>query len=335
MFLKIDQKEWVRWLGGLKERDIEILSPAKANGLWEYALGDLETLTPSFFNSRIPPKSLFFPSLQSLLGWKSSDGSLRLYPHRAPDRQRAILGLRPCDARALRLLEPVFLKDTEDIFYSQNLLRTLLLGQACRGHCGGSFCEEMGIDPQDSPDVDLFSREIPGGYLVKVLTEKGRKLVGAGEMFKESSEQEWRAGQREMSGKREHPLFDLGKVKAGVGERFQDEAFWRRVSEKCINCGVCTYLCPTCHCFDLCDQQRPGQGVRYRCFDSCAFPSFTKMPVHNPREEKWRRYRQRVNHKFNFFYQNFQTAGCVGCGRCVALCPVNLDLREVLQDIAR
>jgi len=333
MFLKIDQKEWARWLGGLKET-MEVLSPARVNGLWEYGPGDFQTLTPSFFNSRIPPKGLFFPSFQSLLGWKSSNGSPQLYPHHAPDGQRVILGVRPCDARALRLLEPVFLKDTEDIFYSQNLLRTLLLGQACHRHCGGAFCEEMGINPQDSPDVDLFFREIPGAHLVKIITERGRKLA-AGGLFQESSEQEWKAGEGEMSGKRSHPLFDLEKVKAGVGERFPDEAFWRRVSGKCINCGVCTYLCPTCHCFDLCDQQRPGQGVRYRCFDSCAFPSFTQMAVHNPREEKWRRYRQRVNHKFNFFYQNFQTAGCVGCGRCVALCPVNLDLREVLQDIAR
>jgi len=187
MFLKIYQKEWVRWLGGLKET-MEVLSPARVDGLWEYGPGDFQTLTPSFFNSRIPPKSLFFPPLQSLLGWKSSNGSPQLYPHHAPAGRRVILGVRPCDARALRLLEPVFLKDTDDIFYSQNLLRTLLLGKACHRHCGGSFCEEMGIDPQDSPDVDLFFREIPGAYLVKVITEKGRKLATGG-LFQESSEQ--------------------------------------------------------------------------------------------------------------------------------------------------
>lgn len=334
MYLKINQKEWVSWLDGLKKQT-ELLAPARVNGLWEYTFSDLQTLPQNYFNSRTPPKSLFFPSLQALLGWKSSDGSLQLNAHPAPDGQRVILGLRPCDARSLRLLEPVFLKDYDDIFYSQNLLRTLLLGKACQRHCEGSFCEEMGIDPQDSADVDLFFREIPGGYLVKGITERCKNLVAAGDFFKESSEQEWKAGQREMGGKRDKPLFDLEKVKAGVGERFPDEDFWRRVSDKCINCGVCTYLCPTCHCFDLCDLQRPGQGIRFRCFDSCAFPNFTKMAVHNPREEKWRRYRQRVNHKFNFFYQNFQTMACVGCGRCVMHCPVNLDLREVLLAIAR
>jgi ferredoxin len=334
MYLKITPKKLIQWLDGLKAQ-AEVLTPAKVDGVWTYTLSDLQTLPQHYFNSRIPPKSLFFPSLQALLGWRSSDGSLQLSSTPPPDGQRAILGLRPCDARALRILEPVFLKDYQDVFYSQNLLRTLLLGQACQAQCEGSFCEEMGIDPQDSADVDLFFREIPGGYLVKVVTEKGKNLAGAGDFFEESSEKEWNAGQREIRGRRDQPLFDLERVKAGAGERFPDEDFWRRVSDKCINCGVCTYLCPTCHCFDLCDLQMPGQGVRFRCFDSCAFPGFTKMAVHNPREEKWRRYRQRVNHKFNFFYQNFQNVACVGCGRCVIHCPVNLDLREVLLAIAR
>ncbi len=334
MYLKIEKEEWVRWLEALKEKT-ELLAPAKRNGFWEYTLADHQTFPKNYFNSRIPPKNMFFPSLQALLGWNFSDGSLHLSGHFLPEVGRAIIGLRPCDARGLCLLEPVFLKDYEDIYYSRNRLRTFLLGQACQRHCEGSFCQEMGIDPQDSTDVDLFFRETTGGYWVKVVTEKGKNLVAEGDFFKESSEQEWEAGRREMGGKREKSSIDLEKVKARIGERFPEEDFWRRISDKCINCGVCTYLCPTCHCFDLCDLQRPGEGVRFRCFDSCAFPNFTKMAVHNPREEKWRRYRQRVNHKFNFFYQNFQTLACVGCGRCVNHCPVNLDLREVLLAISR
>jgi ferredoxin len=328
------QKEWLPWLEGVKKQT-EVIAPSRENGFWEYTPANHQPPSQSYFNSRIPPKNLFFPSFQALLGWKLSDGSLQLNGHPAPEGPRAIIGLRPCDARALRLLEPVFLKDYEDIYYSRNLLRTFLVGQSCSRHCEGSFCEEMGIDPQDSTDVDLFCREMAGEYLVKVVTARGKNLVAGGHFFKESSEQEWKAGRREMKGKGSEPVFDLEKVKAKISERFPDEDFWRRVSDKCVNCGICTYLCPTCHCFDLCDLQRPGEGVRFRCFDSCAFPNFTKMAVHNPREEKWRRYRQRVNHKFNFFYENFQTIACVGCGRCVNHCPVNLDLRDVLMAIAR
>jgi ferredoxin len=193
----------------------------------------------------------------------------------------------------------------------------------------------MGLDPQDSADFDIFFREIPEGYIARVATEKGQALAGGRGFFEEAAADEWNLTRRNIRGGRETPLFNLERVTAGVVERFPDESLWKRVSAKCINCGICTYLCPTCHCFDLSDLQARDGGVRFRCWDSCAFPDFTKMAVHNPREEKWRRYRQRVSHKFNFFYQNFQTIACVGCGRCVSRCPVNLDLRQVLLEATR
>jgi len=334
MYRKITGEKLKKWLIGLSAQ-AEILVPAKMNGLWTFRLFHNQELPRNFLNSRIPPKNLFFEPLKALLGWKAADGSFQVNSCPAPEAARVIFGLKPCDARALRLLQPVFTGDYPDVFYAGNLSRTLLLGQACRVQCQGSFCSEVGIDRQDSLDFDAFFREIPGGYLVRVITEKGNTLTGEKEFFEESSAGEWNSAKEEIRGKNENPLFNLEKVKAGARERFPDEDFWMRVSAKCINCGICTYLCPTCHCFDLCDLQRPGQGVRLRCFDSCAFPDFTKMAVHNPREEKWRRYRQRVSHKFNFFYENFQTVACVGCGRCVAHCPVNLDLREVLLEMAR
>ena len=186
----------------------------------------------------------------------------------------------------------------------------------------------MGIDSQDSTDFDIFFREIPEGYIARVATEKGQAADRGRGLFEEAAADEWKATRGKIRGGREKPLFNLERVTPGWSSAFPMKTFWKRVSAKCINCGICTYLCPTCHCFDLCDLQPRGQGARFRCLDSCAFPDFTKMAVHNPREEKWRRYRQRVSHKFNFFYQNFQTIACVGCGRCVAHCPVNLDLRR-------
>jgi len=333
MYLKISRENLRKWLTELK-KGAEVLVPEKVNGLWTYTPFQGQDPLPNFLNSRIPPKSVFFPSMQALVEWKSSGGSVQLRSLTPAAGPKVLFGLRPCDARGLRILEPVFSQDNQDIFYGQNLSRTLLLGVACRRPCPGSFCEQMGIDPQAAKDFDLSFREITQGFIVKVITEKGGKLTGGGVFFTEAAAKEWEEARSEIKNKNETLSFDLEKVKTRVGERFTDEEFWMRVSLKCLNCGICTYLCPTCHCFDICDLQIPGQGIRFRCFDSCAFPGFTKMAVHNPREEKWRRYRQRVSHKFNFFPQNFQNVACVGCGRCVVHCPVNLDLRQVLLAIS-
>jgi len=334
MYRKIAKENLKKWLTDLKTQ-AEVLTPAKANGLWTYRNFDGRDIPHNFQNSRLPPKGLFLESLRTLFEWKFPGGSLEVRPFPAMDGLRVIFGLRPCDARALKILESIFARDYPDVFYLRNLSRTLLLGQACRVQCEGSFCSEMGIDSQDSTDFDIFFREVPQGYLARALTARGNALLERRDLFEESSAEEWNLAQSKPRGSREQPLFDLERVKAGVAKSFPDENFWKRFSAKCINCGICTYLCPTCHCFDLCDLQMPGQGMRFRCWDSCAFADFTKMAVHNPREEKWRRYRQRVSHKFHFFYQNFQAIACVGCGRCVGHCPVNLDLRQVLLEAAR
>ena len=334
VYRRITRENLFKWLAGLKAQ-AEVLAPVKVKGLWTFQKFDSQEIPRKFQNSRLPPKGLFLESLRALFEWKSPGGSPQVDPHPPVDGQRVIFGLKPCDARALRIIEPVFTGEYRDVSYLENLSRTFLLGLACRAQCEGSFCGEMGIDSQGSADFDIFFREIPEGYVARVITDKGNGLAGGKDFFEEASEKEWNLARAEKPERREQSLFDLERVKAGVAQSFPDENFWKRISAKCINCGICTYLCPTCHCFDLCDLQLPRRGVRFRCWDSCAFPDFTKMAVHNPREEKWRRYRQRVSHKFNFFYQNFQMIACVGCGRCVTHCPVNLDLREVLWEASR
>ncbi len=331
-FRKISKEKLKAWLASLRS-GARVFAPKKADGLWTYGEFTGEDLPSQFRNSRLSPKGFFLESPAPIFGWKSSAASSRILPFSFPGDTRVIFGMRACDIRALFSVRKVFGGGDGDRFYTENLSRTLLLGYACRRECEGSFCREMGIDPQDSAEADIFFRESPEGYVARMNSERGQSLAGR-EFFTEAGEEEWTSS-RAATASRERLLFDREKARAGVVARFADEEFWQRASATCVNCGTCTYLCPTCHCFDLCDQKIPGRGVRYRCWDSCAFPDFTKMAVHNPREEKWRRYRQRVSHKFNFFFENNQEIACVGCGRCVANCPVNLDLREVLQEAAR
>jgi len=109
--------------------------------------------------------------------------------------------------------------------------------------------------------------------------------------------------------------------------------FWDDAAFACINCGTCTYVCPTCWCFDIQDETRGKSGVRIKAWDSCMYPLFTIHTTgHNPRETKVQRVRQRFMHKLKYYMDKYEDGiMCVGCGRCVRSCPVNIDIRRVCQ----
>jgi sulfhydrogenase subunit beta (sulfur reductase) len=126
----------------------------------------------------------------------------------------------------------------------------------------------------------------------------------------------------------------------GLGDKLDnsfDSDFWDEVHFKCIGCTTCTYLCPTCHCFDIYEEEESDKsGYRLRLWDSCSLSLFTlHTSGHNPRPSSKERMRQRVMHKFNYFAHNYNEFGCVGCGRCIQNCPVNMDIRDVISSIAR
>ncbi len=113
-----------------------------------------------------------------------------------------------------------------------------------------------------------------------------------------------------------------------------DEPIWEDISTKCINCGACTFVCSTCHCFDVTDEGKGKKGQRIRLWDSCMFQIFTREASgHNPRGMSTQRVRQRIMHKYNYFMDNYDQHLCTGCGRCVQVCPVNLDIREVIKQV--
>ncbi len=278
-------------------------------------------------NTLLPPKDLLFPQTQNMYRYGiDANGTMIIEPTIDSDDQ-VVFGIRSCDMRSIQCLDDVFLtKGFVDEFYEAKRNRLLTVAINCSKVAESCFCDSMGLDPNGAPGADIQLIEDGDTYGVLAQTDKGVKAL---EMWKPYLEE----GETFTSATACTLKVDMSGVKQALDHMF-DSALWEDVSGKCLNCGTCTYLCPTCYCFDIDQDNRYKEGVRFRCWDSCMFSEYTEMAGgHNPRPTKKERVRNRFMHKLNYFEDRYGKTLCVGCGRCVARCPVGLDITCLIDQI--
>lgn len=310
----------------------EVLAPAERDGMINYAIRSSgDDIQLGFLNSKQPPKQIFFPCSETLFTFE--DGEVSAVP--IPEGQTVVFGVRPCDARSLTMLDEVFDEpDSQDPFYASRRQNLTLIGVGCNEPARSCFCTSLDGGPFSAEGLDVLFSDLGDRFLVESLTEKGEVLVADSPHFREATEADLQL-KAEIAARAEESMSgpDVGGVKEKLDVMY-DDAFWEEVHQKCLGCGVCTYMCPTCHCFDIVDEVEGKQGRRVRNWDSCQFSLFTlHTSGHNPRPSGKERMRQRVMHKFRYFVDNYGRIACVGCGRCVRECPVNLDIRAVLEAV--
>jgi sulfhydrogenase subunit beta (sulfur reductase) len=205
----------------------------------------------------------------------------------------------------------------------------------CTSPCSTCFCTSVGGGPFDGEGLDVLLTDTGEAFLARILTEKGEGLLDVAKGLESADEDliQRAKGVEQQAERRIISKVDTSKL-AGLDVLALHEAdFWDELHFSCINCGVCTYLCPTCWCFDIQDETYGRAGRRIRNWDSCMFPLFTlHASGHNPRGKEIQRVRQRFMHKLKYYVDKHQNGvACVGCGRCVQHCPVNIDIREVIR----
>ncbi len=322
-------------VGLMKER--KVMAPVRRDGACFFEwLESAEQLDLSCVIPRSTAKQALLPRCEVLFRYSLGKGKQEIVPPDAPEPQ-ALLGLHPCDVKAIGVLDAVFSSaPAPDQPYLARRAATVIIGRGSLADVPTAFFLDMGIDPMDNADCDLFLVPLdPGRFALEIISDKGIALKSVYGNFSPASGEDLErvaALRRESAGKVKRDLDHEG-LAARLGKMF-DSNFWDMIHEKCVGCGICAFLCPTCHCFDIQEERRGDKGARVRVWDTCQFELFTRHASgHNPRNSQKERIRQRIMHKFSYGVEKFKIPFCVGCGRCVSCCPANNDLREILRQI--
>ncbi len=339
MIKKIAKDEWASGLSKLA-KTYRLFGPVAERGpdgartfhnFKALAPGELPDL--DLGNTRLSAKSLVFPQSEAMFTYtldEDRDDHHILKEVPADGMSRVAFGIRPCDAKALAMVRMNFdTPEYKDPYWLRLYEATTFVGLACDAPCPTCFCTSTECGPYHEEGLDLLLCAEGEGLLAKAITEKGERLL-ADAGWEEAADQDLGARKAAAEG---CITSRIGTDQLAEGDLLDLHGadFWEDVAFACINCGTCTYLCPTCWCFDIQDEVFKQEGQRLRQWDSCMFPIFTVHTTgHNPRETKTQRVRQRFMHKLKYFVDKYEKGiMCVGCGRCVRHCPVNIDIRKV------
>lgn len=283
-----------------------------------------------------PIKDFFFPPAENMMRFQREGQQIKMQTAEVADKPFVIFGARACDARSLTILDSVFLHEPVDSFYQKRQEVGIVITMACTQPEETCFCGAFGIDGADPEgDVSCFMQEDTLYWQPK--TDKGQKLTEElkGLLEPVTDDRELQAKREEVRSLLQRLPFaqlDLsGFDGAHWREKFESPK-WEELSKACIGCGTCTFVCPTCQCYDIRDRKEGDEVVRYRCWDSCMYSDFTLMAHGNSRKTQKERFRQRFMHKLIYYPAEHEGVySCVGCGRCLAKCPISMNIVKVAK----
>lgn len=282
-------------------------------------------------------KDFFFPQMETLASFKTEGKKIEIIDERKEDADFVLFGVRACDVASFNILDSVFLADPIDTYYENRRRHATIISMACNEPASTCFCTLYGIDPAHA-GADIQGWMDEDHFYFEPLTERGKALMAKhAALFDEGGDESVDALCKEVTAKMEKLPFTHLDMSAFKGENLMnlfERKEWDELSSACLGCGTCTFVCPTCQCFDIRDFDGGHKVQRYRCWDSCMYSEFTKMAAANPRLTQKERFRQRFMHKLVYGPQNHDGVfGCVGCGRCLQRCPIHMHIVKVIKTL--
>ena len=293
--------------------------------------------TLDFGKPSLPPKWAFLPQNESIL--EIDGGTYRKVPW---NRKRILFGVRPCDMAGIGQSASFMERNIADPYFLEKRRSTISIVMACPSPPTETcFCSVTKSGPWAEKRFDLQLFDMGDVILIEEGSEKGAELVagiGLDEMSPEEANDRIADFKRKALASMEE-LPEFGDALIRFESDRIDDRIWQSFGDKCIVCGGCVFVCPTCTCFNVTDcESGEDSGTRIRTWDSCLFGGFTQESSgHNPRPDQGRRLKRRHEHKLKLFSREDvkdNLCGCVGCGRCSDYCPVHIGTREVVAAIA-
>ncbi|WP_338669425.1 4Fe-4S dicluster domain-containing protein [Pseudodesulfovibrio methanolicus] len=329
-----------RWLDRLAE-ERTVFAPTRRDGAVVYRPYRTGFVLELDAMPTTSPKEIVFPQNETLLTYSragnASGGAPKVEARETlPEQKAVIFGARPCGVNGLGVFDQVFDNDkTRDAYYTARRKDTRIITFACDRPRSTCFCTNVGGGPGDAAGSDVMLYPLGDGFVAEAVTTGGKAMLSLATGAP--------AGDREVAAKalvetaREampEPL-ELARIRENFDKCFNDMEFWEEQSGKCLSCGACAYLCPSCHCFNITDEGTESEGKRLRSWDNCMSYTFTaEASGHNPRAAKAMRLRNRVGHKFVYFPETHEgEVACRGCGRCIVSCPSSVDIRQIAKAI--
>lgn len=332
--IKLLRKESYRKLVEKLSEQQQVYGPVKEGKRLGYRrITSFDQLTTDFILPELSAKSFVFPAMEKLFGFTSTKESVDVQDIDLDKiAHKVILGVRPCDAAGIKKLAATFEWEPADPIFAKRLERTTLIGYACTQADEYCFCTSLNGGPGSTEGSDiLLTQTDTGDYIAEINTPKGEAIVAlAPELFEQ---QEGLNKEKYLANVPKR--FEEAGLEAKMKAAFDTDVF-DKYAVRCLGCSACAYVCPVCACFDIQDESKGQKGQRMRCWDSCGAKLFTlHTSGHNPRETQGARWRQRIMHKFSYMPERLGVNGCVGCGRCTRRCPVDMNIAECIEEIAR
>lgn len=336
--MKTIMKENIKELLRVWTKEYDVLAPTKTTrGDCMFDTFQEDSFTLDYGKPPLPPKSVFLPHSEVI--FRVEKNTFR----EVVTAQNVILfGIRSCDMMGLLQCASFMTRDREDIYYSAKKDAAMTVVMACPGPQNETcFCTTTLSGPVAQKGFDLLFYDMGDVFLIETGSQRGEKLLSSGslvDMDNTVSKEKIKAFTQKAT-ESISLVKDVQDAMNRLKDGSADEGVWDYFGRKCIVCGGCTFVCPTCTCFNVYDHEEdPGSGIRARAWDACLYGGFTREASgHNPRSTQASRLKRRHEHKLLYYNETDiqeSLCGCVGCGRCSDYCPVHIGALEVVKKIA-
>jgi len=319
-----------------------LLAPVKEAAGHNFAeIKDPQQLDLNYYNTIVSPKTVFLPQKEDFVRYETAKPVAEAQPVALNIKATFLFGVRPCDAKSFQIMDIHFhASGIIDPYWQKRRDATVIFGCAFDLDIpaqDADFYQTLGIGAADPEGSDVFMVKKGEDLLMKAITPQGEEILARLAMLGEGKPADKKYFEEYIKKGSQHQTrnmcLDPQVIAKKLEDIFHSGEFWQAQSAACLSCGICTFVCPTCYCFDICDDTLFSRGVRRRVWDACMFTDFTlEASGHNPRTHVYQRLRQKVCHKYSFHVRKYGVISCVGCGRCTRYCPVNIDIYSIIQD---